>query len=62
MEAVEGLPVPGLRLGFIDNSRNDSRRWCEMSSCGNQHKVRAYRAKRSTSARPAESQAKVTAG
>lgn len=56
-------PSPGCGWAFIDSSRNSSRRWCEMSSCGNQHKVRAYRAKRRTaSARPAESQAEVTAG
>lgn len=45
-------PSRGCGWAFIDNSRNGSRRWCEMSSCGNQHKVRTYRAKRSTSARP----------
>jgi hypothetical protein len=31
---------------FIDESRNRSRRWCEMASCGNQSKVRAYRRRR----------------
>jgi predicted RNA-binding Zn ribbon-like protein len=41
---------------FTDRSRNRSRRWCEMTSCGNQSKVRAYRTRRrglDTSARPA---------
>ena len=33
---------------FIDESRNRSRRWCEMASCGNQSKVRAYRSRRRT--------------
>lgn len=56
-------PSQGCGWVFIDNSKNGSRRWCEMSSCGNQHKVRAYRAKRrSTSARPGEGQVRVPAG
>ena len=33
---------------FMDESRNRSRRWCEMTSCGNQSKVRAYRRRRAT--------------
>ncbi len=50
-------PAQGCGWAFIDNSRNGSRRWCEMTSCGNQHKVRAYRAKRrSASARSTGSQ------
>jgi predicted RNA-binding Zn ribbon-like protein len=28
---------------FIDESRNHTRRWCEMSSCGNKAKVRRFR-------------------
>lgn len=36
---------------FVDESRNRSRRWCEMTSCGNQSKVRAYRSRRATAAR-----------
>lgn len=28
---------------FIDESRNRSRRWCDMSDCGNRAKVRRYR-------------------
>jgi predicted RNA-binding Zn ribbon-like protein len=39
-------PAPGCGWAFVDRSRNGSRRWCEMSSCGNQHKVRTYRARR----------------
>lgn len=31
---------------FIDGSRNRSRRWCDMSDCGNRAKVRAFRARR----------------
>lgn len=29
-------------LFFIDDSRNGSRRWCSMSTCGNREKVRAH--------------------
>ncbi|HSG18327.1 MAG TPA: CGNR zinc finger domain-containing protein, partial [Anaerolineae bacterium] len=28
---------------FIDTSRNRSRRWCSMESCGNRAKVRQHR-------------------
>ena len=28
---------------FVDDTRNRSRRWCEMASCGNLHKVRRHR-------------------
>lgn len=31
---------------FLDRSRNRSRRWCEMSDCGNRVKVRAFAARR----------------
>ena len=31
---------------FIDETKNCSRRWCEMASCGNLMKVRRHRAKR----------------
>ena len=30
------------RWFFVDTSRNQSRRWCEMETCGNQAKVRAH--------------------
>ena len=31
---------------FVDGSRNRSRRWCDMSDCGNLAKVRRFRARR----------------
>jgi predicted RNA-binding Zn ribbon-like protein len=31
---------------FYDRSRNRSGRWCSMRSCGNRHKVRAWRERR----------------
>ena len=30
---------------FIDETKNCSRRWCEMASCGNLMKVRRHRAR-----------------
>jgi predicted RNA-binding Zn ribbon-like protein len=32
---------------FIDQSRNRSRRWCDMRACGNRDKVRRFRRARS---------------
>jgi predicted RNA-binding Zn ribbon-like protein len=37
---------PCTRL-FVDTSRAGSRRWCEMSGCGNRAKVAGFRARRS---------------
>jgi predicted RNA-binding Zn ribbon-like protein len=34
------------RWVFEDTSRGGRRRWCDMTSCGNQAKVRRFRAKR----------------
>jgi predicted RNA-binding Zn ribbon-like protein len=34
------------RWAFEDTSRGGRRRWCDMSSCGNQAKVRRFRSKR----------------
>ena len=42
---------PCTRL-FIDTSRAGSRRWCDMSGCGNRAKAAGFRARR-TAARPA---------
>jgi predicted RNA-binding Zn ribbon-like protein len=30
---------------FVDDTRNHSRRWCEMKTCGNREKLRRYRAR-----------------
>lgn len=30
---------------FVDDTKNHSRRWCDMRSCGNRAKVRAFRAR-----------------
>ncbi|MFE2291048.1 CGNR zinc finger domain-containing protein [Streptomyces sp. NPDC059452] len=36
------------RLLFVDTSRPGKRRWCSMERCGNRHKVRAHRARTTT--------------
>jgi predicted RNA-binding Zn ribbon-like protein len=36
------------KWAFVDEARNQSRAWCSMRSCGNRHKVRAYRARHAT--------------
>ncbi|HRP06873.1 MAG TPA: CGNR zinc finger domain-containing protein [Gemmatimonadales bacterium] len=33
----------GCGLLFLDQSRNRSRRWCDMRSCGNRHKQQGHR-------------------
>jgi predicted RNA-binding Zn ribbon-like protein len=35
---------------FLDRSRNRSRRWCDMSDCGNRAKARRFHAKKQTAA------------
>ncbi|MCP2168091.1 CGNR zinc finger domain-containing protein [Goodfellowiella coeruleoviolacea] len=35
-------------LVFVDSSRPGARRWCAMERCGNRHKLRALRTRRST--------------
>ena len=34
---------PGCAWLFLDTSRNSSRRWCSMQTCGNEAKVRRFR-------------------
>ncbi len=36
-------PAEDCLWAFYDTSRNHSRRWCSMESCGNRNKVRAFR-------------------
>lgn len=38
---------PSCRWAFLDLSRNGSRRWCDMSECGNRAKNRAWRGRQS---------------
>lgn len=39
---------------FLDETKNHSRRWCEMASCGNRMKVRRHRARRGSGSAAAE--------
>lgn len=42
LERVKGCGGPDCTWLFLDESRNKSRRWCEMSECGNRAKQRRY--------------------
>jgi predicted RNA-binding Zn ribbon-like protein len=37
---------------FVDRSRNRSRRWCDMSDCGNAEKARRFHQRRAGRSRP----------
>ncbi|WP_412516909.1 CGNR zinc finger domain-containing protein [Actinomadura madurae] len=58
MDAVSAGTWPRLKVcqegtcrwAFVDTSKNRSRAWCSMSTCGNRTKTRAYRARRRTPA------------
>lgn len=41
---------PDCRWAFADRSKNRSRAWCEMATCGSRSKMRAYRARRAQNA------------
>jgi predicted RNA-binding Zn ribbon-like protein len=43
---------PDCRFAFYDSSKNRTRRWCSHTTCGNRHKLRAYRARLRHSAVP----------
>ena len=46
-ERFKACPRESCRWAFYDNSKNRSGRWCDMSTCGNREKARAYRERRS---------------
>jgi len=35
---------------FLDQSKNGKRRWCSMATCGNEHKVKAFRKRKKSAA------------
>ena len=39
---IKACPAEGCGWIFIDQSRNRSRRWCDMQSCGNREKARRH--------------------
>jgi predicted RNA-binding Zn ribbon-like protein len=42
-ERVKVCEADDCRTAFFDGTKNGSRAWCSMQSCGNRAKVRAYR-------------------
>lgn len=44
-DRVKRCPGDGCGWLFLDASRNGSRRWCDMASCGNRARVRAFAAR-----------------
>jgi predicted RNA-binding Zn ribbon-like protein len=42
---VRACAADDCRWWFVDDTRNRSRRWCEMKTCGNRAKLRRYRAR-----------------
>lgn len=46
-ERLRHCSNPECSLVFYDTARNATRRWCSMALCGNRHKVRSHRARRS---------------
>ena len=42
---LKACPGPDCGWMFLDRSRNGSRRWCQMSACGNRAKGAAFRAR-----------------
>ncbi|MGA6163356.1 CGNR zinc finger domain-containing protein [Amycolatopsis magusensis] len=47
-------PADDCRWAFYDRSRNRSRSWCSMSSCGNREKARAWRQRTTTPPTPVD--------
>lgn len=44
-ERIKACPADNCGWAFYDNSRNRSRIWCSMETCGNRAKTRTYRAR-----------------
>jgi predicted RNA-binding Zn ribbon-like protein len=42
---VHACAADDCRWWFLDDTKNGSRRWCDMKTCGNRDKVRRYRAR-----------------
>jgi|SRR3954470_5320850 predicted RNA-binding Zn ribbon-like protein len=56
-ERMKACGNPDCRWAFYDASKNRSGRWCEMASCGNRMKARAFRERaRRQNAEPAASE------
>lgn len=46
VERVRACDNPKCRWLFLDTSKNHTRRWCDMSICGNRMKARRFKAQR----------------
>jgi predicted RNA-binding Zn ribbon-like protein len=42
-DRVKQCPAPGCGWLFLDRSKNNSRRWCDMATCGNRSKAKRHR-------------------
>jgi predicted RNA-binding Zn ribbon-like protein len=45
LSRVRPCAAEDCRWWFVDDTRNHSRRWCEMKTCGNRAKLRRFRAR-----------------
>ncbi len=45
VRVCEAIRTDGCGWLFVDETRNHSRRWCDMTTCGNQHKARRHYAR-----------------
>lgn len=52
---VRACAAQDCRWWFVDETKNRSRRWCDMKICGNREKLRRFRAKGSSPAKGARS-------
>lgn len=50
-ERLKACGNPDCEYAFFDHSKNHSGRWCDMASCGNRMKARAYRERQRRSSR-----------
>lgn len=50
-ERMKHCSNPSCTLVFYDLGKNNRRRWCSMSACGNRHKVAHYRARKVAAAK-----------
>jgi predicted RNA-binding Zn ribbon-like protein len=48
-DSVKGCGDPSCRWLFLDVSKNHTRRWCDMKTCGNRMKARRFQARRQES-------------
>ena len=48
LETLRECAAPNCSWLFLDRSKNKTRRWCDMKTCGNRDKVRRFRMRRRT--------------